>query len=188
MVSGSSSVAVPATVYLDTGLVAAAMLQGALHHPASQEFCKVLVGASSRVYFSNLLRIELLQALVSIGTDPTQLTGRVRRRYALHRWGDNSPTRLDWLQHGMELLEQFLDQFAEVSEAAIAPGIIDAAIPLMARYKLRSYDALHIATAEALGVSHLATCDADYLRVGSDALVTVLLIRDASLHSPSTDR
>lgn len=168
----------PSDIYLDTGLVVAAMMHGAMYHVAARDFCTALAEASSHIYFSSLLQVELLQTLVSIGNDPVQLPGRVRRRYRLHRWGDSDTIRLTWLEHGIGLLEQFLGQFAEVDEIAIAPEIVSAAIPVMARFKLRSYDALHVSTAISSGVSHFATTDADFLRLEGSSAMTVHLIRD----------
>lgn len=178
-ISQSSQDALPSTVYVDTGFVAAAMMQGVLHHHAAREFCKSLVDSSSHVAFSNLLRVEFLQALVAIGNDPSQLPGRVRRRYKLHRWGNADAIRLRWLENGMSLLDELFDQFAQASEVAIEPAIVDRAVLSMALHKLRSYDAIHVATAEALGIRDIATCDSDFLRVDGENGLRIHLIRDA---------
>ncbi|MGH9176054.1 MAG: type II toxin-antitoxin system VapC family toxin [Vicinamibacterales bacterium] len=174
----SSPAVLPSRIYLDTGVVVAAIMRGALYHEPARDFCVTLANASSHVYFSSLLQVEFLQALVAIGNDPTQVPGGIRRRYRLHRWGESDAIRLTWLNHALELFEGFLGQFSEVDEVAIAPRIVTAAVPVMARHMLRSYDALHVSTAAEIGLSHFATCDSDFLRVEREGWLTVHLIRD----------
>jgi predicted nucleic acid-binding protein len=74
-------------VYLDTSLIAAAIIAGSTHHDAARDYCQQLAEQECNVYFSQFLRVELLQAFRVIGTDPTGLPEVTRRRHRLGRWG-----------------------------------------------------------------------------------------------------
>ena len=66
-------------MYIDTSLVAAAVLFGTEHHTIARDFGADLATSGSIEYFSQLLRVELLQALRKIGSDPNGLRESVRR-------------------------------------------------------------------------------------------------------------
>lgn len=85
--SRSSVSAVDLVQYLDTSVIASAVIPGAAHHAITRSFCDLLIQQNVRVVFSELHTIELMQAFVGIANDPTQLSGSARRRYRLHRWG-----------------------------------------------------------------------------------------------------
>jgi predicted nucleic acid-binding protein len=147
------------------------------HHQAVRAFCQTLFANDSVVYFSQLLRAELLQTMRAIGTDPLSLTPAMRRRYQLHRWGDRPVARRAWLRYGMQQFEAFISQFYEANEVALDQAIVDDALDIMANYQIASYDAIHVATACAVGVAHLAAVDADFERVRP--LMIVHIVHDS---------
>ena len=91
------------------------------------------------------------------------LAGDVRRTYRLHRWHDPL-VREAYLQAMLRTLENLLAQF-EWHEVALTETIRRDATRLMAEYNLRSYDAVYLASARAVGVADFASLDRGYRRV-----------------------
>jgi len=116
---------------------------------------------------SQMLRIELLQAMRALATVPENLPGSIRRRFRLSHWGDDLTARQTWMHAGIAQFEDWLDQFSEVYELAVDFPAWERVAALMTRFHLDSYDALHAATAIEAGVPTLATLDADFSRVTS---------------------
>jgi predicted nucleic acid-binding protein len=56
--------------------------------------------------------------------------------------------------------------------------ILDTALDLMATYQLKSNDAIHVATALAVGATEIATADADFLAIQGIGGLAVTLIRE----------
>jgi predicted nucleic acid-binding protein len=129
------------------------------------------------VVVSDLVQIELAQAAKGAANDPTTLSQRERRRRRLHRWGDLREVRSDWYQYCFEGYDELLDLFSAVEELAINRGLIESALDLMSDYQINSYDAIHAATALAIGASMLATMDAGFLKLAPISSLTIHLIR-----------
>lgn len=165
----------PPAVYLDTSVVVAALFDANPHHRAALDFCADLNQRSVPVYFSQLLRIELLQSLRIVATTPALLSGATRRRYRLQHRGSDAGVRAMWFDHGLETFERFLGEFARVYTLPINESIIEFAAIITAEHHLKSNDAVHVASAVAARAQALATIDADFARVET---VEVLVIRD----------
>jgi predicted nucleic acid-binding protein len=73
----------PAEIYLDTGIFVSAVVRTAPHRTACADFCQQLIAARSRIYFSQLVRVELLQALRRLATTQHNIVPTVRARYRL---------------------------------------------------------------------------------------------------------
>jgi len=129
------------------------------------------------IYFSKFLRIEFLQALVSVANDPGRLPQSTRRTYKLHRWGDLPDARRIWFDHGLIALEEFLFSFEAFIEVDFDSQMTTTASKLMAEYQLKSYDALHLATALSINATDFVTADADFLKLPEDVGLTVHLLR-----------
>lgn len=166
----------PAAVYLDTSLVVAAVIDSHVHHAASIAFCTRLIDARSHVRFSIILRLEFAQVLVKLAKDP-QRPAALRRGYRLDRWDARESVRERWLTFGFSRFDALMARFDAVSEVAFDLPIWEASLDVMARHRLRSHDAIHVATARAGGVRDLATLDDDFRRVPD---LRVWLIRDAA--------
>jgi hypothetical protein len=67
-----------------------------------------LAASGASVTFSELVRVELLQALVATANDPGRLQSSVRRRYRLQHWGRLDSVRRAWLQDGVALFADFV--------------------------------------------------------------------------------
>jgi predicted nucleic acid-binding protein len=152
-------------VYLDTSLVCAAVVRGSRYHVAARAYCEALVAGRIRVYMSQMLRIELLQAMRALATVPESLPGSIRRQFRLSHWGNDLEVRDAWMQTGLAQFEDWSNQFSEVYELSVDLPAWEQVAALMTRYHLNSYDALHAATAIEAGISTLATLDRDFSRV-----------------------
>jgi len=164
----------PKDVYLDTSVIVAATIIGSPLSTASGTFCTSLEDHGTRIYFSQVLRIEFSQAIRNLATRRTQLPEEVRREHGLDDWERNDVIRQRWMRFGISQLETFLDGF-EVIELPFVTGIWEQSIEIMALDQLKSLDAIHIATARAYGLRHFATLDNDFNRVSD---LRVWLIRD----------
>ena len=79
------------------------------------------------------------------------------------------------MSHGLTELERLLGQFHEVLEIPLDQAIIDSSVALMCECQIASYDAVHAATALDIGVSHVVTADADFLRIQDPRLIITVL-------------
>jgi predicted nucleic acid-binding protein len=163
-------------VYLDTSLVAAAVAE-IRQHAAVQAFLDGLRQGNSQVFVSDLVRVELAQAIKAIANNPNAIPQRTRRKWKLHRWGDLQQVREDWYEYCFTNYDTLLAQFVTAEEVALSRSVIESAIELMAAFQIASYDAIHAATALAAGASTLATLDADFLTLATIPGLTVHVIR-----------
>lgn len=155
----------PRDIYLDADIVIAGMFPGTSHSAASARFCQRLSDQGSRVYFSQILRLEIAETVRKLATKPDRLPPDVRRNYQLDRWGQDFLVRQRWMSAGLAQFEAFLAQFTEVFEIPFRLKTWENSIGIMALEHLRSLDAVHLATARAIRVGHFATCDADFQNV-----------------------
>ncbi len=155
----------PHDVYLDADVVVAGMFPGTTHSAASARFCRRLSDQSSRVYFSQILRLEIAQTVRKLATKPDRLPPDVRHDYQLDRWGQDFLVRQRWMTAGLAQFDAFLAQFAEVFEIPFRLRIWESSVGIMALEHLRSQDAVHLATARTIRVGHFATCDDDFRHV-----------------------
>ncbi|HEY7060014.1 MAG TPA: type II toxin-antitoxin system VapC family toxin [Chloroflexota bacterium] len=167
----------PARIYLDTSIVVAAMIGGVAHSAPSCEFCQRLAVAGSQIYYSQLLPLEVVEAIKNLVVRrPAQLPEHLRRRYRLDDWESDRVVRQRWLAFGIRQFDAFLDQFDRVVELPLHETIWRRSIRLMSQYKLRSYDAVHLATAKEHNLRHFATVDRWFAAVTSPR---IWLTRDA---------
>ena len=150
-------------IYLDTSVVVTAMVPGIPHHGACAAFCEALRQERTRVVYSQLLRLEFIQVWFRLPAGSYLSTEDVKI-HRLRAW-DRSPTvRAAWMTHGIEQLERFLDRFGEILELPFNLAVWRASVNVMARHRLRSNDAAHVATARIAGLTDLATVDDDFRR------------------------
>jgi predicted nucleic acid-binding protein len=154
-------------------VVVAGILEGSLFYDVAQDFRQALAENDCTVVFSQLLRVELLQAVRQTGTVDGALPGKIRRAHRLQRWGLEIDVRRRWLQHGIDEFDALLPEFREVVEIPITRATWIRSAELMARFQIDSDDALHAATAIQYGAADFATLDADFSRVSE--LTTWLL-------------
>ena len=162
-------------MYLDTGLIVAALSPGTPDARAAREFFAHLIAARSHAYVSQIMRIEFVQAVRKLAVKADRLPPNVRARHSLDQWASNRTVREQWLTHNVTALHALLATFDEVIEIPITLAIWEQSIQVMAQENLDSQDAIHIATARHLGLNHLATTDSDLRRLKD---IRVWLIRD----------
>lgn len=161
-------------IYLDTSVTAGAVLAGTRHSEAALAFCRQLAENGNRVFFSQILRLEFSEAIRRVA-QRGELPGDTMREWELDRWDRSMRVRERWLSFGVEQLEALLAEFREVLELPFLLETWQASIDVMAKYGLRSLDAVHVATAMATGLSDLATIDRHLSRVAD---LRVWLVRD----------
>jgi predicted nucleic acid-binding protein len=150
---------------LDTSVLAAALMPGTINHLAASAFLRTLASRKSPVYLSAMARIELIESARKIGADPRELDQAVRDRFRLRRWHTREDVRVAWSRHVLDELDRLLAEFAEAHERPITLPIIGRTVALVNHYKLKSYDALHVATAEEAGIRRFAAVDGDFAKV-----------------------
>jgi predicted nucleic acid-binding protein len=167
----------PENIYVDTSVIAPAMLVGVAHHSTCAVFCNRLVVDDCRVYFSLLLRLEIAQTVQNFAArnSGAQLPETVRQQHQIDQWSASFEVRRRWLFFGLSRLSALLARFAEYVELPIRAPLYDDSVELMARWELGSNDALHIATAQAHGIQYFATTDRGFRDVSNPM---IWLIRD----------
>lgn len=120
----------------------------------------------SSIYFFRILRIELAQALRNLVTRQ-QLPATTRDHFLLDRWEDDLFVLERWFFDGLRRFRLFLSQFDEAVEVGYRLPIWERSVRIMARYQLRSLNALHVATAREIGILDFATPT-----IASDASMT----------------
>ena len=155
----------PRHIYLDTSVIVGAIVTGAPHANACSVFCNWLAARDSRVYFSQVLRLELSQALRHLATRHQQLPQSVQQQYQLDQWGTSAPVRERWLALGITQFQALLGRFTEVIELPFRLSTWSQSVDIMAREGLQSLDAVHVATAQEHGLRDFATVDADFQRI-----------------------
>jgi predicted nucleic acid-binding protein len=163
-----------APVFLDTSVLVTALESSIPNYQASATFCQQLVEQGSRVVISQVVRIEFAQAWFRLPANP-YLKPETVRQYRLGAWDRNATVREAWLTFGLASLDQLLSRFADLIEVPLNQPIIAAVVPLMARYRLRSLDAVHVATAISTGIVDVASVDEDFRRVPN---IRLTLLRD----------
>lgn len=171
----TTSVDFQGDTYLDASFVVAAMIAGSHHAAASHEFAARLSESRSHVHFSTILPIEISQALFRMGANPIRLSPDVRSQFLLDRWEHDFLTRHRWMAYGIDKFNEFQRGFAHVYEYPLSLDTWRRSVSIMSHYQLRSIDAIHVATAQTIGVRDFVTCDAGFRRVDG---LNVILIRD----------
>ena len=166
---------IPSDIYLDTSTLVAAIVTGSDDSRSASQYCKRLVEAETNVYFSKIVRLEVSQAILRIATSAIRLPKETRDRHRLDRWDFDFLVRHQWMEHGIREFERIRSDFAHVYEYPFDDEIWRRSIYIMSHYRLRSLDAIHVATAQQLGTRYFATSDADFRRIDD---LNVLLIRD----------
>jgi predicted nucleic acid-binding protein len=112
------------------------------------------------VYFSQLLRLEIAEALKNLAVRrPPQLPTGERQRYRLDDWETDTQARRRWMAFGVTQFRGFLGQFGDIIELPLDESTWQRSVQIMVRDGLRSYDAMHVATAREHGLRHFATVD-----------------------------
>jgi predicted nucleic acid-binding protein len=162
-----------ADVYLDASVVVEALIPWLPHWSACDAFCKRLVADGTHIYFSQILRLEVGEAIRRLVTRQ-QIPPATHRRHRLDEWETNLRVRQRWMAYGIQQLETLLNTFYEVYEIPFRESLWRQSIDLIAQYGLRAHDAVHAATALQAGIHDFATNDDHFRRVSE---LDILVIR-----------
>jgi predicted nucleic acid-binding protein len=146
------------------------------------QFTEQLSAANSQVVFSELTRLEFANAVAEVARSSRrrlELPGDMVKEYGLDRWSSDPGIRSHWLKFGHEELEALLNSFYAVVEVPIDDLVLANAVDMMADHDLRSYDALHIATARLQSIRHVASCDGAFINAAP--LTELVLVRDSGI-------
>lgn len=154
----------PATVALDTSFVVEALIESQRLHVPCRDFLDRLVASGPTVVTSDLLSVEMAEAVFAIA-----LKERWGREWRWHR-SDGRARR-----KARRLLDDVNTRFRTVLapldhvSVPVAP-VADAAMNIMGNYGLASYDAVHAAGAIASGAEAIITKDTDFARLPASEL------------------
>ncbi|HUG60954.1 MAG TPA: type II toxin-antitoxin system VapC family toxin [Methylomirabilota bacterium] len=163
-----------ASVYLDTSVVSTALISAIPHHNASHRFLAGLVESETTVVFSQILRLEFSQFWFRLPKS-SYLDAETVRTFQLRAWDRRSAVREQWMTEGVAQFNALLARFPGFAEAPFDLLTWSLGNDLMARYRLRSHDAVHAATALRSGVLDFASVDGDFRRVPN---LRLRLLRD----------
>lgn len=161
-------------IYLDSSVLVEAMFSGLPHYEASDAFCARVANDGNRIYFSQLLRLEVGEAVRRLATKQ-QLPLLLRQQHGLDEWATSEAIRREWMSFGLHQFERLLANFSEAIEVPFRAALWRRSIDLIGRYGLRASDAVHAATALQEGLEVFATNDGDFRRV---TLLRVMIVRD----------
>jgi predicted nucleic acid-binding protein len=162
-------------VYLDTSVIVAAIVAGSTNHTSSAEFCARLTTGGGRIFFSNIVRLELSQAIRKLATKAERLDPGIHEYFGLGRWETDFIVRQRWMQYGIHEFERLMGSFAEVIEIPFRSVIWRNSVDVMIYSFLQSHDAIHVATARHYGLRLFVTTDDHFARIDD---LDVILIRD----------
>ncbi len=152
----------------------AAMIAGLPHSGACSRFCGRLAADNSHVFFSQIARLEIAEAVRKLATR-AQLPEDLRREYQLDQWATDPLIRQQWMAFGMAQFATLISKFYRVSELPFRIRMWRRSVQIMGRYALGSHDAVHVATALQNGIEIFATSDRHFSRVSA---LDVWLIHD----------
>lgn len=153
----------PPHLYVDTDIIVNHLVETEPHHQRCQQFLTRLseIGTTT-IYLSSLSWLEFAHVVMRQDFR-SRLSEDLRARFQLHRWADAS-VRKTYLETLIERFEELLGQF-DLVEIAVGPEVRKEATRLVGEYNLDSHDAIHLASANRLGVFDLASLDAGFRRV-----------------------
>ena len=83
----------PDSISIDTSIFAHAIVAGSLFHNVANAYCDALIAAATPIYYSELVRVELPQALRKFANDPQawQFGWADVTLARVKSWGFNAP-------------------------------------------------------------------------------------------------
>lgn len=167
---------IPSRVYLDTSVIVATISSGDPFNLPCTAYCAALIANNSRIYFSQLVRLEYAQFIRTVATDEKKvLPAHLFQQYQLKDYGKDMMVRHRWTAFMIGEFDALLARFYSVQEFPIRPPILRQCNGLMSLHSIKSYDAAHLATALSERIPVLATTDKDFATRVSSGLVMYLI-------------
>ncbi|MCS6862151.1 MAG: type II toxin-antitoxin system VapC family toxin [Abditibacteriales bacterium] len=146
----------PTEILLETSFVVSLTNPADPFHAACVQFVADLEAAGATVVYSILLRPELGDAVLKV-----ELRAKFGRRWS-QELGRHPALAGAFHAEQRTADEAFLNhlpRFTGYLDVPLLPDILTLALALIQQHSLRSYDAVHLATAQYLSIPHLATFD-----------------------------
>ena len=86
----------PSELYVDTSFVLSAITPGTPDHELCRDFSTTFAAYGGRIYFSQIMRLELSQASARLAQNRNRLTRDVREQYGLTQWRQSADVRRAW--------------------------------------------------------------------------------------------
>jgi predicted nucleic acid-binding protein len=155
----------PDPAFLDTSFVVEALITTQPNHKPCQAFLLGLAEAGSTIYFNRLLEIELAETAFRLA-----LVDRFgKKRWLQARSDGRARIRAGRLMGDVQ--KAWEKTLAAFSFVRIELDEVAAAVPaLMRAYGLKSYDAVHAASALYASVDTIIALDVDFARLPVSAL------------------
>jgi predicted nucleic acid-binding protein len=131
----------PGEVVLDTSFVVDALVPSQVRHEECQRFLAALVDANATVVYNRLLEAELWEAAYGIALQELH-PGKPRKTA---RRDGRSRRRAKRLRG--EVATAWTDVLDNLNSIPIEVGEVAGLVPTQMEYGLKSYDAVHVATA-----------------------------------------
>lgn len=153
----SFSEAPPDRIYWDTNFVLSAILADDTNHARCLGFAESLLAAGTRIVYSQATVIECIikcRKLAVNGFLPIQSQAILPL--------DQSSVFSHSLTEWERTLRSFLRQFRDCWEVNITKSVLKRVFPIIRQHGLHTFDAIHLATMQHVGCSHIACLDADF--------------------------
>lgn len=153
----------PPQLYVDTDIWIAQLLEPEPHHARCSAFLqRIAHGGSTTLYVSSLTWIEFENVILK-----PQFRARLPRewhqRFGLARWQD-ATIRRAYIEFMLGIFDDALASFTW-NEIPLTPDIRRRAARDIADHNVRPHDAVHLASATAVGVADFASLDEAFRRV-----------------------
>lgn len=165
-------------IYLDSSIFIGAAIPGSNHSVAAGAFCQRLAAEGATVVYSSIMRYEYAHIAQTLARPDSRrrIPTDIVSDFDLGDWDDDIVVRRRWMEATRENLERLLSQFAFAVEVPVRSEIWNDALDLMIEFQLRSYDALHVASARWYNVNDIAASDRHFADVTG---FNVTIVRDS---------
>ena len=146
----------PQTIYLDTSVLIHAFTPKSEFYVECQTFLENIKKCQSELVFSNMLYPELWCAVIK-----TTIKGNFKEAKNPTDYAKAHPRYIrEYFQKALKIEKRLKEH--KYSTVPVEKDVIDKARIIMPQYKVGSADAIHIATAEILGILDVACVDKDW--------------------------
>jgi len=149
----------PEIIYTDTSFFVEALVYGQRYHKETIDFIGKLAKAQPVIVFSEILKSELRCSILSIcirnqfGGDKIKVTDKIKESPELiHKYFSE-------IQKQENNFMGILQRFKDWTSIPLDEKISKKSLEVMQKYRLASYDAVHIATMESWNIKDIVTLD-----------------------------
>jgi predicted nucleic acid-binding protein len=153
----------PRRLYLDTNFVLNCLVSTYPYHTAAAAFLVNTVASGiTTLYVSTLSWIEFTH-VICLPDFRSHLLPDFQQHFRLHDWTE-LVVRDAYVNYWLEELQSLLNYF-DWHEIDVTDDVRVHALQLLVTFRLKGLDATHIACAQALGITDIASFDSDFRRV-----------------------